>query len=79
MQVPFVGFNVVKQAECIISHGVFIALQCMYMIWFIIIGYALLVFAYDQLPKKYYKKLLFLIFAFVIVVVIMLVLIQVLG
>ena len=28
MQVPFVGFNVVKQAECIISHGVFIFLQC---------------------------------------------------
>ena len=28
MQIPFVGFNVVKQAECIISHGVFIGLQC---------------------------------------------------
>ena len=28
MQIPFVGFNVVKQAECILSHGVFIGLQC---------------------------------------------------
>ena len=27
MQVPFVGFNVVKQAECVGSHGVFIGLQ----------------------------------------------------
>jgi dolichyl-diphosphooligosaccharide---protein glycosyltransferase len=27
MQVPFVGFNVVKQAECAASHGMFIALQ----------------------------------------------------
>ncbi|KAL0590353.1 hypothetical protein ABG067_001599 [Albugo candida] len=27
MQVPFVGFNVVKQAECAGSHGVFILLQ----------------------------------------------------
>ena len=43
------------------------------------IGYALLVFAYDQLPAKYYKKLLVVIFAFVIAVVILLVLIQVLG
>ena len=32
MQIPFVGFNVVKQAECILSHGVFIGLQCMAMI-----------------------------------------------
>ena len=31
MQIPFVGFNVVKQAECILSHGVFIGLQCMMM------------------------------------------------
>ena len=38
------------------------------------IGYALLVFAYDQLPAKYYKKLLVVIFAFVIAVVILLVL-----
>ncbi|KNB42178.1 dolichyl-diphosphooligosaccharide--protein glycosyltransferase subunit [Blastocystis sp. subtype 4] len=69
MQIPFVGFNVVKQAECIISHGVFIGLQC----------YALLVFAYGQLPKKYYRRLLVGIFAFVVTVVILLVLIQVLG
>ncbi|GLD93804.1 hypothetical protein PINS_up002409 [Pythium insidiosum] len=27
MQVPFVGFNVVKQAECAGSHGVFVLLQ----------------------------------------------------
>ncbi|CAN0196783.1 unnamed protein product, partial [Ectocarpus fasciculatus] len=27
MQVPFVGFNVVKQAECMASHGVFIGIQ----------------------------------------------------
>lgn len=27
MQVPFVGFNVIKQAECAGSHGVFIGLQ----------------------------------------------------
>ncbi|CAM9443152.1 unnamed protein product [Discosporangium mesarthrocarpum] len=27
MQVPFVGFNVVQQAECMASHGVFIAIQ----------------------------------------------------
>lgn len=26
-QVPFVGFNVVKQAECMASHGVFIGIQ----------------------------------------------------
>ena len=52
----------------------------MYSLFFLIhIGYALLVFAYDQLPAKYYKKLLVVIFAFVIAVVILLVLIQVLG
>lgn len=28
MQVPFVGFNVVQQAESIASHGVFIVVQC---------------------------------------------------
>mmetsp|Transcript_2258 Transcript_2258/g.3124 ORF Transcript_2258/g.3124 Transcript_2258/m.3124 type:complete len:892 (+) Transcript_2258:89-2764(+) len=27
MQVPFVGFNVVKQAECAASHGVFVLVQ----------------------------------------------------
>lgn len=27
MQVPFVGFNVVKQAECMASHGVFLGIQ----------------------------------------------------
>eukprot|EP00752_Nemacystus_decipiens_P005830 g5269.t1 len=27
MQVPFVGFNVVKQAECMASHGVFVGIQ----------------------------------------------------
>lgn len=27
VQVPFVGFNVVKQAECMASHGVFIGIQ----------------------------------------------------
>ena len=27
MQVPFVGFNVIKQAESLGSHGVFIGLQ----------------------------------------------------
>jgi dolichyl-diphosphooligosaccharide--protein glycosyltransferase len=27
MTIPFVGFNVIKQAECASSHGVFIALQ----------------------------------------------------
>ncbi len=27
MQVPFVGFNVIKQAECAASHGAFIFLQ----------------------------------------------------
>jgi hypothetical protein len=26
-QVPFVGFNVVKQAECAASHGLFILVQ----------------------------------------------------
>lgn len=31
MQVPFVGFNVVKQAECAGSHGVFILIQGMYI------------------------------------------------
>jgi len=31
MQVPFVGFNVVKQAECAASHGVFVLVQ-VYMI-----------------------------------------------
>ena len=36
-------------------------------------------FAYDQLPKKYYRYLLYSIFAFVVAVVILLVLIQVLG
>ena len=36
-------------------------------------------FAYDQLPKKYYRSLLYAIFAFVVAVVILLVLIQVLG
>lgn len=36
-------------------------------------------FAYDQLPKKYYRYLLYAIFAFVVSVVILLVLIQVLG
>lgn len=39
----------------------------------------MLVFAYGQLPKKYYRRLLVGIFAFVVTVVILLVLIQVLG
>lgn len=30
MQVPFVGFNVIKQAECAASHGIFILLQCIF-------------------------------------------------
>jgi dolichyl-diphosphooligosaccharide---protein glycosyltransferase len=28
MQVPFVGFNVIKQAECLASHGAFAVLHC---------------------------------------------------
>ena len=79
MQVPFVGFNVVKQAECILSHGVFIGLQCARSRPPSPVGYALLVFAYGSLPTKYYRHLLTFIFSFVVVVVILLVLIQVLG
>lgn len=34
MQVPFVGFNVIKQAECAGSHGVFVLLQVYsFVIW----------------------------------------------
>ena len=79
MQIPFVGFNVVKQAECILSHGVFIGLQCPRRLSLSPTGYALLVFAYGQLPKTYYRRLLSVIFSFVVTVVILLVLIQVLG
>ncbi|KAK8797136.1 hypothetical protein WA158_004346 [Blastocystis sp. Blastoise] len=69
MQVPFVGFNVVKQAECILSHGVFIGLQF----------YAILTFAYDRLPLKYYKRLLIIIFSILVFLIISLVLIQIFG
>ena len=79
MQIPFVGFNVVKQAECILSHGVFIGLQCPRRLALSRTGYALLEFAYGQLPKPYYRRLLIVIFSFVVAVVILLVLIQVLG
>lgn len=33
-QVPFVGFNVVKQAECMASHGVFIGIQACFFFFF---------------------------------------------
>lgn len=34
MQVPFVGFNVIQQAECAASHGIFILLQCIYILYY---------------------------------------------
>ncbi|CAM9436292.1 unnamed protein product, partial [Chrysoparadoxa australica] len=36
MQVPFVGFNVVKQAECAASHGVFLAVQVYAVVHFLL-------------------------------------------
>uniref|UniRef100_I2CR01 dolichyl-diphosphooligosaccharide--protein glycotransferase n=2 Tax=Nannochloropsis gaditana TaxID=72520 RepID=I2CR01_NANGC len=36
MQVPFVGFNVINQAECAASHGVFILLQVYTLVTFVV-------------------------------------------
>lgn len=59
MTVPFVGFNVINQAECAASHGVFIAIQI----------YALLNYGYKVLDAKIIKG----IFVFVSVAIVLIV------
>merc|ERR1711998_145849 len=48
MTVPFVGFNVIKQAECAASHGVFILLQV----------YAIISFLFSIIDAKTMQKIL---------------------
>jgi dolichyl-diphosphooligosaccharide---protein glycosyltransferase len=49
MQVPFVGFNVVKQAECAASHGMFILVQV----------YALVVYISSVVDVAVIKRLIY--------------------
>ena len=56
MTVPFVGFNVIKQAECAASHGVFILLQV----------YAIILFLFSIIDAKTMQKMLQLL-AFIVV------------
>lgn len=70
MTVPFVGFNVVNQAECAASHGVFFALQI-----FFIINYL-----NQILDGETIKKLITTIaFGIVIVVALLLISLQLMG
>lgn len=70
MTVPFVGFNVVNQAECAASHGVFIGIQV----------YALISYLYNTVDAKILKGL-FTTLAFVAVggVAFLLISMQLLG
>lgn len=70
MTVPFVGFNVINQAECAASHGVFVAIQV----------YALFVYVYSIVDIKLIRSL-FITLAFVVVgaVAVLLISLQFLG
>lgn len=70
MTVPFVGFNVINQAECAASHGVFVAVQ----------AYAFLSFLYSIIDAKVIKSLFITLgFVFVSAVALLLLTMQVLG
>ena len=70
MTVPFVGFNVIKQAECAASHGVFILLQV----------YAAIIFLFSVIDAKTMQKILqFLAFIVVAGVACGLISLQLLG
>ncbi len=56
MTVPFVGFNVIQQAECAASHGVFVAIQV----------YAIISFLFTIVDGKTMRRL-FTILAFIFV------------
>lgn len=56
MTVPFVGFNVINQAECAASHGVFLAIQV----------YAIVSYLYNVVDAKLIKSL-FTTLAFLVV------------
>jgi dolichyl-diphosphooligosaccharide---protein glycosyltransferase len=70
MTVPFVGFNVINQAECAASHGVFLAIQV----------YAILSYLYTIIDAKILRGLFTTIaFAIVATVAFALISLQVLG
>lgn len=70
MTVPFVGFNVINQAECAASHGVFLAIQV----------YAVLAYIYTVIDAKILRGLLTTIaFGIVGAVAFVLIALQLLG
>eukprot|EP01041_Mallomonas_annulata_P010990 gene10990-22967_t len=70
MTVPFVGFNVVNQAECAASHGVFVAIQV----------YALISYIYSIVDAKVIRSLFITLgLIFVALIAFLLISMQLLG